>query len=214
MSRPPPRPESSGCCKARSRQKESMVEMRSCAGKIEEIPAECLGTHERAVRQSLHGRSDRRLASSTHAAAAFSSSERMRWRISAAAALVKVMATIWPGSSTSPSRREKSAREQIGFSRAGGRAHEDGAPRRARARAEPGRGAESLALRQASAASSLSSPSSDSAAADFPECGRALAGRIARRFRDSRADQRRRGQQENPAPSVRCTVRHAPNPPA
>src|ERR1019366_2164547 len=40
-------------------------------------------------------------------AAASSSLERMRWRISAAAALVKVMATIWPGSSTWVKRQRK-----------------------------------------------------------------------------------------------------------
>ena len=75
-------------------------------GLIEEVPAEGLGVGESAAGEGLHGRVGGRRGV-WRSAAAFSSSVRMRWRISAAAALVKVMATIWPGSSTSVSRRRK-----------------------------------------------------------------------------------------------------------
>src|ERR1039458_7237557 len=93
MARPPPKPESNGCCRARSRQKESMVEMRSWAGRSS------------SFQPSAWERSNARRARALGCSAR--SSSRILLRISAAAALVKVMATTWPGSSTSPSRVRK-----------------------------------------------------------------------------------------------------------
>src|ERR1035437_1132204 len=106
MFNPPPRPESRGCCKASSRQNESMVEMRSCAGRSSSFQS---STHERCnarcARASIENSSSADAGSAL--AEAFSNSDRMRWRISAAATLVKVMATISAGSLTSASRRKK-----------------------------------------------------------------------------------------------------------
>ena len=75
-------------------------------GLIEQVPAELL---ERSKRAPSKNRSRERIvtAAVSGCAAAFSNSERMRVRISAAAARVKVMATIWLGSSTSPSNARK-----------------------------------------------------------------------------------------------------------
>src|ERR1039458_6964036 len=93
MARPPPRPESKGCCRASSRQKESMVEMRSCAGRSSSL--------QPSAWEASNARRARALGCSAR------SSSRILLRIAAAAALVKVMATTWPGSSTSPSRVRK-----------------------------------------------------------------------------------------------------------
>ena len=96
-----------------------------------EIPAEGLWSEgKRAVGQRLHGEvvgAD--FSGSVYATAALSSSERMRWRISAAAALVKVMATIWPGVFNLREQAKEAAGEEIGLARTGGRLDENGVGR-------------------------------------------------------------------------------------
>ena len=78
-----------GCCNANSRQNASMVWMRNCEGSSSRF------------QPSARERASTRCA--TAVGSAFRSSSRMRLRISAAAALVKVMATISPGSFTNSS---------------------------------------------------------------------------------------------------------------
>ena len=75
-------------------------------GLIEEVPAEGLGVSE-GWRARVSMEKGSLGVAGSGGRAAFSSSVKMRWRISAAAALVKVMATIWAGSSTSVSRQRK-----------------------------------------------------------------------------------------------------------
>ncbi len=83
-----------------------MVWMRNCAGRSRRSqPRACERASARCARACVENGPE--LVSDAPGSAAFSSSERMRLRISAAAGLVKVMATIWPGPSTSPSRRKK-----------------------------------------------------------------------------------------------------------
>src|SRR5512146_1417630 len=105
MPSPSPSPESNGLCSAMSRQNESIVEMRSCAGWSSRFqPSACECTSARCASVSIENSSP---STGTECSAACSSFERMRCRISAAAALVNVMATISAGSSTSASKRRK-----------------------------------------------------------------------------------------------------------
>jgi len=81
------------------------VEMRSCAGILSRSHPSarecCKARRARNYHRELVVGGGLRAS----VAAAFSSSDKMRLRISAAAALVKVMATMRPGSSTSLNRR-------------------------------------------------------------------------------------------------------------
>ena len=160
-------------------------------GQVEQIPAERGGSApERAGRASPSR--TRPPSGAGFGRAAFSSSSRMRWRISAAAALVKVMATIWPGSSTSASRRRKRRVSRSVFPDPAGACTRMDRPSRERVALELiGRRRRCSGLTHHPPPRLRNRPRNPAAPA-APECGRGFAGRSARRFLGTRAGPLRR----------------------